>query len=770
MDVARLGRGMTGNDRNVTVACFLLIHSVGGLETSFKRFDGCPRGVCGGLRRRRGGSCLDDECAVEECDELSASCVCPSPTQTDAAPECFPVEDLCDMAAERVGHGVCSHTIADDSAWNASSIPFASRGDVKRLSKYLIPVEPNSPLPPTFSDTNFYRLHFCMLQEAFEPIFPGYRYADYNWDVYFRERRRMFAGSIYEFSGEDVAAPFAFLIETPQDPDELLTEEEVYTVYRRLQDRFGAGELAYLPYSAGQIERAATWTDAPFEVVVAGDELVTFEPYSTGATYGRVRLFAAEEVDDIAGSFGAQDLLILEAATNALEGANAGVITSTRQDVLSHLNVLAGQRGTPNAFVEDALEAFGPFEGELVRLDVLDGTYTVSPATIDEAESFWANNRPQAQIDRQPDTRFDQLLTLQEMQTGSGEERGRTISRFGGKATGLATLSTHLDPQFQVAGFGIPVSRYFEFLSANEWELEVDGETMALSYAETLALWLEDDAFRTDTQLRRERLDALTEHMEDESTIDATLVASLEEKVSEVFGDASVMVRFRSSSNAEDGVDFNGAGLYESTRVCVLDDPDREDPSVCDSESKARPIARALRKVWASAWGFGAFEERQYFQIDQTRVAMGILVSTRFADEQADGVVFSGNPLDPSDTRVTVNVQFGEEDVVSSTPGVTAELNRLTISDGEVTDIERVSASTLAQDQQRVLSDAQLRELGGVVAAVQDQHPLPAGADSSKVLWDMEFKIDAAGDLKIKQIRPFVARAADPNYASCELE
>lgn len=728
--------------------------------------------ACGGGGGGGGSnSCAEDECPdTDACDEGTQSCVCPTATDADPAPECFPEEDLCEMAAQRVGHGVCSHAIADDRAWNASSIPFAGRGDVKRLSKYLVPVEPNSPLPPTFSDTNFYRLHFCMLQEAFEPIFPGYRYADYNWDVYFRERRRMFAGSIYELSGEGLAAPFAFLIETPQDAEELLTEEEVYTVYQRLQARFGAGELAYLPYSEAQIERAATWTDAPFEVVVTGDESVTFEPYSTGATYGRVRLYGADEVDDIAGSFGSQDLLVLEAATNALEGANAGVITSTRQDVLSHLNVLAGQRGTPNAFVADALDAFAPFEGELVRLDVLEGTYTLAPATIEEAEAFWSSNRPQADIDRMPDATFDQLLTLEEIETGTHEERGRSVSRFGGKATGLATLYTHLDPQYQVSGFGVPISRYFEFLSDNEWEVEVDGELMTLSYADTVALWLEDEAFRTDTQLRRERLDALLEHMEDESTVDATLVADLESKVTEVFGDPSVMVRFRSSSNAEDGVDFNGAGLYESTRVCVQDAEDREDPSACDPDSKARSIARALRKVWASAWGFGAFEERQYFQIDQSRVAMGILVSSRFADEQADGVVFSGNPLDPTDPRVTVNVQFGEEDVVSSTPGVTAELNRLSISEGEVTTIERVSVSSLSEDEQTVLDDDQLRELGRVVAAVREQHPLPADAEASDVLWDMEFKIDAAGDLKFKQIRPFVARAADPSYASCELE
>ncbi len=725
---------------------------------------------CGGDEPAPSG-CDTDECGdTDACDPATDDCGCPDGMVGDPASGCEPEEDLCDMAAARVGHGVCSHAIADATEWNATSIPYATRGDVKRLAKYLVPSEPDSPLPPTFSDTNFYRLHFCMLKEAFAPLFPGYRYADYNWDVYFRERRRMFAGSIYELNGEDLAAPYGFLIETPDDEDELLTEQEVYIVQQRLQERFGAGELAYLPYTEAQEARAATWTDAPFEIVVAGDDAVSFEPYSTGATYGRVRLYAADEVGEAAGTFGAQDLLVLETTTNSLEGANAGVITSVRQDVLSHLNVLAAQRGTPNAYVADALEAFAPFDGELVRLDILDGTYTVAPATAEEAEAFWAEHRPQAAIDREPDADFGAFEGLLEIQTAEESDRNLSVSRIGGKATGLATLYSHLDPAYQVPGFAIPISYYFDFMSSNEWDVEVDGATMRLSYADTISMWLEDDAFRTDTELRRARLEALTEHMEDESTLDPDLLEVLHTRVEEVFVDTSTMVRFRSSSNAEDGADFNGAGLYESTKACALDEDGSEDPSVCDPDSNSRSIARALRKVWASAWGFGAFEERQYFQIDQRRVAMGILVNSRFANEEADGVVFTGNPLDPGDRRITVNVQFGEEDVVSTTPGVTAELNRLTIDNGTVSAIERVSTSSLATDDRPVLTDEQLWELGRVVAEVEARHPKPSDADPSTMLWDMEFKIDENGDLKIKQIRPFVATAADPRYASCELE
>jgi hypothetical protein len=45
---------------------------------------------------------------------------------------------------------------------------------------------------------------------------------------------------------------------------------------------------------------------------------------------------------------------------------------------------------------------------------------------------------------------------------------------------------------------------------------------------------------------------------------------------------------------------------------------------------------------------------------------MGVLVSTQYEDEQANGVAFTGNPSDRQGRpRYTINVQLGEVDVVS---------------------------------------------------------------------------------------------------------
>ncbi|MEZ4452534.1 MAG: PEP/pyruvate-binding domain-containing protein [Nannocystaceae bacterium] len=715
------------------------------------------------------GGCAAQVCGDSAyCDEVSLACFCEPGSFGDPAGGCVAHGDLCGEAAERVGHDVCRHELADESAWNATSIASGERLDVRRLSKFLTPANPNSPLPTLFSNTNFYRLHRCMLREGFEPLFPMFDQDAYNDLVYWRSTRSMYAGSIYELSGDDLPAPYAFLVETPDAAPQLLEEHEVYAVYRALSDRFGPGELAYLPYTEAMVERAATWTDAPFAIIVEGSDAISFESYASGATYGRIRGYSASEVGTASGTFGWQDILVLETSTNDLEGVNAGVITGVRQDTLSHLNVLAGQRGTPNAYVADALAAFAPYEGKLVRLDISEEMYTIAEATLEEAEAFWAEHRPFATIDRPPDAEYTELVGLLEIPTATAEERADARARVGGKATGLATLYPLLDPIYQVRGFGIPVAHYLDFMASNSWTAAVGDGEETLTYAETITAWLGDEVFRSDTKVRRERLEALVDHVRDHGVVKAALVDALRARITDEFGDG-VMVRFRSSSNAEDGVEFNGAGLYESTNACVADLLE-VGKSACDPSSNSRTIERALLKVWASLWSFGAYEEREFFQLDHSQAAMGILVSDRFGDERANGVAFTGNPTDAGDPRFTVNVQLGEVDVVGAPAGTVAELDRLRVEGGEVVAIDRVSPSSLSPETP-VMSDAELTTLGTVLAEIAESYPVELGEhDPADVLLDLEFKIDAAGELKIKQIRPFLRSAVDPAFASCPLQ
>ncbi|HGG57505.1 MAG TPA: hypothetical protein ENK31_06890, partial [Nannocystis exedens] len=123
---------------------------------------------------------LDEPCAPEACAEgaycdlESGECFCEPGSFGDPREQCVLHGELCAEAAERVGHSVCRHELADELAWNSTSIPSAARLDVRRLSKFLTPANSEAPLPTLFSDTNFYRLHRCMLREGFEPLFPNF--------------------------------------------------------------------------------------------------------------------------------------------------------------------------------------------------------------------------------------------------------------------------------------------------------------------------------------------------------------------------------------------------------------------------------------------------------------------------------------------------------------------------------------------------------------------------------------------------------------------
>jgi hypothetical protein len=136
---------------------------------------------------------------------------------------------------------------------------------------------------------------------------------------------------------------------------------------------------------------------------------------------------------------------------------------------------------------------------------------------------------------------------------------------------------------------------------------------------------------------------------------------------------------------------------------------------------------------------------------------MGVLCNTRSNDEQANAVAFSGNPSTDGDDRYLVNAQEGEIEVVSADPGVTPERDLLTVVDGEVTEILRSSASSEIPAGEYVLTDAELMELGGLLFEAGVVFPFDdVVPDDRDLLWDTEWKFDSDGQMKIKQIRPYL--------------
>ncbi len=666
-----------------------------------------------------------------------------------------PEVDVCADAAEELGYRPCVIAVPDLQLWEDITVPTGLPGQL-RATKYQVPARPDARLPTLFLDAGAFLLHYELLVTAFPDLFPGLGTGGYLDLILDPESREFYAGTVTEHLLDDGSRLFGFVIwDDPADPDGAITLADAEATYAALQEVFAPEPLAFVPSNNRQAADAAGW-DASFPIHGL-DDGVEYEAYTVATGYGTLRFVPIERLEQAIADaeFGFQDIVVLEDAPVDLEVVVSGAVTGGRQNELSHLNVRSAARGTPNCFVRDPFEALAGWEGVLVRLTCGEEALAIEETTPDEAQAFWDALVPEPVDVPAPDLEHDAITPLLELPTATEQERLLALSRFGAKGSTLGVLYQRIDGDLQLQGLVIPFHYYDAFMESGTWT--VDGDE--LSFAATIDAWLADDDFLLDAALRRQRLEELRAAMQ-ATPPDPELLDALAGAIDATWGDPQHMVRFRSSSNAEDSLRFSGAGLYDSTSACLADELDGDDvgPSLCDPDQPdERSLVRALTRVWSSLWKMTAFEERQWWGIDHHQVAMGVLVNDRSKDEQANIVVFTGDPNTPGDDRYVVNAQLGDLSVVSPGPGEVVELTLLTVEDGQVTAIERVRESSETAPGVPVLSDARLEELGAAMATVADVLPIDEEPpEGGEVLLDSEWKVLEDGRLIIKQVRPFL--------------
>lgn len=253
--------------------------------------------------------------------------------------------------------------------------------------------------------------------------------------------------------------------------------------------------------------------------------------------------------------------------------------------------------------------------------------------------------------------------------------------------------------------------------------------------SELLAYPHKDSTVWINKQLKKVR-DAIKKE-----PIDSELIS----KLNVAFKDAKFKnFRFRSSTNAEDLDDFNGAGLYDS-KTGILGD-------------SIKTFEKAIKQVWASVWNEASYNERELFGIDQQNIAMGVLVHRSFPDELANGVIITKNIFRENFPGVTVNIQKGENSVVKPEKGeICEQFVAYHFNDGKDDtdfDIDYTSNSNL-NNNEPLLSRKEMSNIFNVSKKIETKmyrywrknqfHPV-----------DIEFKIvGEKRDLYIKQVRPF---------------
>ena len=677
-------------------------------------------------------------------------------------------------------------TICTATDFHQLSAAAGESSAVDRFVKYTLPVGDgtNHLERVVFQNTRKFLLHEDFLTELLPDQFEGLSPQEYNSLVGVRATRNYFVGTVSRLR-TPVGHVYGFgVFARWSDPGEQLAASEVKEIYDELRDSFRVEPFAYFPSSREAIEVANGWDSPDFPIHFGPTEPTgpPYEPYTRGIAYGVVRIldqqgFAAANGS---GDLSFQDVIILAEAAHDIEGVVSAVVTAQVQDPGSHLTVRLARRGSPNAYPLDALERFAPFDGKLVRVEVKQSGYDIEEASLEDAEAWWAANQPVISVPPSLDPDFDDLSSLVEITAMDLEASPFPVeARFGGKASGLARLQGILEgewSEYQEVGFAIPMHYYIEFMRSNRIASAIDPER-DVSYEEYLRELFADKEFQANSRYRFQILEDFRRHIVEESEVDEDLVLTLALRVLDIFSTTDRRARFRSSSNVDDALEFNGAGLYDSLSVCAADELDLDDagPSHCDSERPdERGIARGLKRVWASLWNFRAYEERAFFQVAQNVVAMGILVNRAFVGERANGVAFTGNPNNPSDrsdvVRYVVNAQLGEEPVVSPEPGVLSERDILEMEDGQVVEIVRAVTSSLVPAETYVLSDDELRELGALLWHMDRNYPVDTGDHSrEEVLLDIEFKIESTGDLAVKQVRPLLLSDPGPPPPTFEL-
>ncbi|WP_264327361.1 PEP/pyruvate-binding domain-containing protein [Romeriopsis navalis] len=408
-----------------------------------------------------------------------------------------------------------------------------------------------------------------------------------------------------------------------------------------------------------------------------------------------------------------------------------GIVTLEPQTPLSHVNLLAKNRGTPNVSTAkmELIPSLAGSIGKLVKMVAKpDGTVTFTPVSQAEAEQFWASKtKDQLEVPTITATSLDPV----EFATGSPTDLA--LPNIGSKASNYAVLQNRLDPTFVKPGFGLSFAHYQQIAAEPDTQIIIR------------------DLLARKNLFAPEEINALLKLIRksiEKHTSDATIapaIAAVRAVIAKMPG--VKRIRLRSSTNSEDLPTFNGAGLYESKGF-----------NVDDSDQKLR---KKLLKVMASLWLERAFWEREIFAIDHADVGMAILINPAFSDEFANGVVVGTE--ESNGFRTWVNAQKGEASVTNplddelpeSFAFVGDRLSELQVqSRSNIGSVFLVDgADTIRNERQEAL--LQLRQVTQQLYEhfVEAQR---AGGDRRKYGIDIEYKLMQEGDavrLYVKQSR-----------------
>ncbi|HEY5114884.1 MAG TPA: PEP/pyruvate-binding domain-containing protein [Nakamurella sp.] len=617
------------------------------------------------------------------------------------------------------------------------------------------------------------------------------RLEEFNRVTYFSPTKRYAAGVIHTYFLDGATDPVYALQFYPQDVVNERGVLDVITQVRRHITIPGAS-FAFVP--TGTQQTTATIGD---ELTAAGIQALTIDrvlgsvryvPLNAGEAWGYLRIFPP-------GNTGLTPADIPVFAELPLDlSVVAGVITKAVQDSNSHVNLKSKERGTPNMVLRDAgpdNERLAPWRDKPVHFVVRPDDFQLEASTDEEVATRLAerNNKPWIPLVWEPET---VLRSYDEIGAGSPADALRFAKRYGSKAANIGFLA-HRKVLGRVEDTGSASARF-------GYDLVPDGFGIPLSFYRNLvehpanaSLKVELDAFveaekagtLSGAERARRVYDVQTCFLN--AKIPPEDLAAVKAKLAEVLPDVK-KVKIRSSANAEDVPNFDGAGLHDSFAATVTkqDNPDGscafevDDDPGSEVKRKVSPksVACAIKGVYASLWNQRAVEERTFARIDHATVAMGLSVVPAYdteSDVTANAVIVTRVLNTQGVYGYTLSVQDGNNLVTNPDPGTQTEVTVAALGLGD--EPTSLTITRFAQPvaggpvrTEPVLAREDMLALVDIAATVERAYcaakPSYYEGDCRFVVVDnekptsvdMELKILSNGQFLCKQVREFGGR------------
>lgn len=429
---------------------------------------------------------------------------------------------------------------------------------------------------------------------------------------------------------------------------------------------------------------------------------LSYVPMNEGITFGYLRVFP-KDINDLSP----KDIPFFDQIPLDLSVV-AGVITMAVQDPGSHINLKSKERKTPNMVLRkgEFVDKLKAMNGQPIKLEVNKNGFNVTASAAREVDDFYLKKMKAVKPLKLTVDPKAQITDYDEMCKASPAACVASLNKFGGKGAKLGFLAhprvlgvgsdeqKSLKYRITPYGFAVPLQNYLNFVNHpknRELKKKLDqfisqesnanppsGMARAASIRDLQEMFYK--AYLPDEQLQ---------------TI-SMAIEKLKNQIATAYPGVKLKkVKVRSSANAEDIPEFDGAGLHSSfgaklkltstsSDVCTtVSESDGEDQQDVETKQTMEPenLTCAIKGVYASLWNQRAVEERNGRRIDHKTVAMGLAVVPSYSflkdqgmDETANSVIITRVINTTGTYGYTISTQVGENLATNPTPGTQAEL------------------------------------------------------------------------------------------------